>query len=175
MQTSLNALLQRHEVLRTSYTTVAGVPVQVIADASSLPLAVVDLHTADEQPSEEQLLALARQEAQHIFDLSVAPLLRVKLFRLHQEHHAQEHHALCLVMHHMIIDGWSTKFFIDDLVSFYESAKAGKPASLPPLPIQYADYAQWQRHWLTTQTMAVLSCRSAATIAGRTSTFGIAQ
>src|SRR5690606_39720012 len=92
---------------------------------------------------EKEARRLAEQEAQRPFSLAHGPLLRARLFRL-----AEDEHILMLVMHHIISDGWSSAVMVEELVRLYEAFGAGKPSPLPDLPIQYVDYAHWQRKWL---------------------------
>ncbi|NEQ20723.1 MAG: AMP-binding protein [Microcoleus sp. SIO2G3] len=139
LEQSLNEVVQRHEALRTSFKAVKGRPIQVIASNLSLTLPVVEFLGL----SETEALRLATQEAQQPFDLSSLPLLRPKLLRLNEEKH-----MLILSMHHIISDGWSIGILIRELAVLYEAFSTGKPSPLPNLPIQYADFAYWQRQCL---------------------------
>ncbi|HJX27374.1 MAG TPA: amino acid adenylation domain-containing protein, partial [Thermoanaerobaculia bacterium] len=134
---ALAAVAERHEVLRATFTEVAGQSVQEISAAARFPLAVVDL---TELPPAARPAEAARQafaEARHPFDLATGPLCRAALLRLE----ANEHLFL-LDLHHIVFDGWSTEVLLRDLGSLY----AGEP--LPPLPVQHADFAAWQRAWI---------------------------
>ncbi len=139
IEQSLNEVVKRHEALRTSFTAVKGRPVQVIAPSLTLTLPVVEVPGL----SEAEALHLATQEAQQPFDLSSLPLLRSKLLRLNEDKH-----MLILSIHHIISDGWSIGILIRELAVLYEALSSGKPSPLPNLPIQYADFAYWQRQCL---------------------------
>jgi amino acid adenylation domain-containing protein len=143
MQQSLDAIVQRHEILRTTFVARGGQPLQVIAPAGPCALPLLELTALPEAEREEVAHALARTESQRPFDLSQGPLLRTTLLRL-----GECEHALLLSLHHIVADGWSLGIFLRELAVCYRAASAGVPASLPPLPIQYADFALWQRQWL---------------------------
>jgi amino acid adenylation domain-containing protein/non-ribosomal peptide synthase protein (TIGR01720 family) len=143
-----NEIVRRHEVLRTSFPIREGVPVQQIGDPTQLSLRVTNLdHLATEQ-TEAASLGLVSKEAQQPFDLSCGPLLRLSLLRL-----ARDHHLLLWNMHHIIVDGWSFGVIVRELAALYEAFLAGGSSPLAPLPIQYADYALWQRKWLKGETL----------------------
>ena len=139
LKQSLNEVVGRHEGLRTSFSAVQGRPIQVIAPTLKLTLPVVDLPSANI----ESALCMATEFAQQPFDLSQAPLLRAKLLRL-----TQQEHMLLLVMHHIISDGWSIGIFIQELAEIYKAFSHSLPSPLPEPPIQYADFAYWQKQWL---------------------------
>ena len=141
LEQSLNAIAQRHESLRTSFTTVNGQPLQFIHPKLDLRLKIVDLTTIENPKSKIQNLIL--EEAQRLFALDAAPLLRVTLLQL-----SETDNVLLLTMHHIISDGWSMGVLVQEIAALYEAYCAGKPAPLPELPIQYADFAVWQRQWL---------------------------
>jgi hypothetical protein len=142
-QRSFEALTQRHEILRTTFRELDGHPVQVIATSQYIQLPVIDLSSIDSKRRDDIALYLAQQEARHPFDLTTGPLLRASLLRL-----AEQDHVLLLTLHHILSDGWSQGLLVRDLSALYRFEITGKPASLPTLPIQYADYALWQRQWL---------------------------
>ncbi|MBW4575234.1 MAG: amino acid adenylation domain-containing protein [Aphanothece sp. CMT-3BRIN-NPC111] len=139
LEQSFNEVVRRHEILRTSFATVEGRPIQVISPTCNLQLPVIELDS--EQETEVQRLAKA--EALKPFDLAYPPLLRVTLLRLNSTDH-----VLLLTMHHIVSDGWSMGVLIQELATLYEALSAGKPSPLPELSIQYADFAVWQRQWL---------------------------
>ncbi|GAB1543385.1 hypothetical protein NUACC21_60590 [Scytonema sp. NUACC21] len=143
LQQSFNEILQRHEALQTTFATVEGQPVQVITSKQTLALPVVDLQDLPKTEREAQALQLATEEAQQPFNLAQDLLLRAKLLRLDKDDY-----VLLLTMHHIVCDGWSVKVLIRELTALYEAFAAGKPSPLPKLPIQYADFALWQRQWL---------------------------
>jgi hypothetical protein len=140
---SLNDIITRHEVLRTTFTTVAGQPVQMIAQALHMPLPVQDLCALPQAEREVTAHQLARAAALYPFDLEKGPLLNLRLLRL-----GEQEHILLLTIHHIISDGWSREILLDELVALYEAFCQGKPSPLPDLPIQFADYAHWQCRWL---------------------------
>jgi amino acid adenylation domain-containing protein len=143
LRRSLNEIVRRHEALRTCFSVVDGQPVQVIAPVLELELAVADLGGIAEGERESEALRLAGAEAQRPFDLATGPLLRASLLQL-----ADADYVLLLVMHHIVTDGWSMGVFFRELTDLYGAFVMGRPSPLPPLPIQYADYAVWQRQWL---------------------------
>ena len=141
---SVNAVIERHETLRTSFTTIKGEPKQVVSPKLTLITTVVDLQTDRKREEETTLInQFAREEAQTPFNLSQAPLLRVKLLCL-----SEIESVVLLTMHHIVSDGWSMGILIRELATLYEAFSRGKPSPLPELPIQYGDYALWQRQYL---------------------------
>lgn len=143
LEQSLSALMQRHEILRTCFRVVDDEAVQVIRPVSAWVLPVRDLRhlPASERLGETQRLANADMETH--FDLETAPLMRAQLLRLDEDWH-----VLLLVMHHIIVDGWSMGIFTDELAMCYQAFRQQQSPVLPPLKLQYADYAHWQRQWL---------------------------
>ena len=140
---ALNVLVARHESLRTSFETVDGHPRMVIAPKVELALPVVDLSQLAASERQTRVQQLATAEAQLPFDLSRGPLCRVTLLRL-----GAEEHVVLLTTHHIISDGWSQAVFFKELSEVYEDCINERACSLPELPIQYADFAVWQRQWL---------------------------
>lgn len=140
LESSLNHLIERHEVLRTSYVEFDGEPIRIIDETVVSPLLVTNL----ESQAEESRLDLARRliaaEVAKPIDLSEPPLLRFRLFRLNPHEH-----VLAVLAHHIVCDDWSLEIMIRELAMLYGSA--GKPV-LDELPIQYADYAAWEREYL---------------------------
>lgn len=134
---AIESIIQRHETLRTSFGVVDGKPVQFIAPTVDFTLPILDLQTLTEWEQENELQRLITAEYTESFDLSKAPLFRVKLIRLESDYH-----VLLLTMHHIISDAWSVGILFKELSSLY----AASP--LPDLPIQYVDYAYWKRQWL---------------------------
>lgn len=143
LEQSVNEVVRRHEALRTSFVAVEGQPVQVINPALTLTVPVVDLRSLSPAEQDVAIRQLVSEEDQKPFDLTCCPLLRVTVLRLN----ATEH-ILLLTMHHIISDGWSMGALLRELVTLYEAFCAGQPSPLPDLPIQYADFAMWQRQWL---------------------------
>ena len=143
LRKSIEAIVSRHEVLRTSFPDADGVPYQAISLATepgSWEWKEVDVEGPG---SEEELEELLRTEAWRPFDLRAGPLLRAGLFR-----RGKDDHVLLVVTHHTVSDGWSGAVFLRELSALYLAFLAGEPSPLPPLPIQYADYSIWQQEWL---------------------------
>jgi amino acid adenylation domain-containing protein len=147
---SLNEIVRRHEVLRTTFVTFDSLPTQKIVPSLNLALPIIDL--SEDVGREEQARRLATQEAQRSFDLAQGPLMRATLLKL-----TDRAHILLLTMHHIVADGWSTGVFIRELGQLYKAFKNRQPASLPELSVQYADYAAWQREWLREERLEALS------------------
>ncbi|MDF5719764.1 MAG: amino acid adenylation domain-containing protein [Rhizonema sp. PD37] len=143
LEQSLNEIVRRHESLRTTFETVEGQPIQVIAPGLTLTLPVVNLCHLPETEQQAQVQRLAIEEIQQPFNLEHAPLLRVKLLQLNDQEH-----LLLFIIHHIVSDGWSLRVLIRELADIYQAFCAGKPSPLPELPIQYADFAVWQHQWL---------------------------
>ncbi|PTL74997.1 non-ribosomal peptide synthetase [Vitiosangium sp. GDMCC 1.1324] len=143
LERSFNALVIRHESLRTTFQQGGTEAVQVLAPEAVMPLAVVDLSGIPEGPREEALQRWMGEESLRPFDLTRGPLLRVSLLKS-----GEAEHVLVLVMHHIVSDGWSMGVLIRELKALYGAFVVGKESPLRALPIQYADYAKWQREWL---------------------------
>ena len=144
LQATLDRVLARHESLRTRFASVDGVPRQVIAPADiGLALQVSDLGGLAEPARSEALAAAARDALEQPFDLATGPLIRGALLRL-----ADDDHVLLLTQHHIVSDGWSIGVLIGEVSALYGAFCRGEADPLPPLPLQYADYAAWQRDWL---------------------------
>ncbi|MCY7322472.1 MAG: condensation domain-containing protein, partial [Phormidesmis sp. CAN_BIN36] len=143
LERSVQAVVQRHEVLRAKFPSVAGQPTQVIDPHVTLTLPVTDLQHLPELERDREAVRLATEEAHRPFDLENGPILRVLLLVL-----SPQEHLFVWNMHCMICDGASSDVFYQDLVAFYTAFSAGQPDPLAPLPIQYADFAHWQRQWL---------------------------
>jgi amino acid adenylation domain-containing protein len=144
LEFSLNGIIRRHEALRTTFATVAGEPMQVISNAWNLHLDVEDISSLSEAERTLEVERRAEAESRQGFDLGEGPLLRLKLLRL-----AADEHLLLLTMHQIIADGWSMGILVREVVALYEAHRKGVSAVLPELPIQYADYAVWQREYLS--------------------------
>jgi aspartate racemase len=140
LEKSLIEIVRRHESLRTTFPAVNGRPKQVISPTVDLTLRSDDLRKLPELERKAQVQRRAIEEARRPFDLARGPLLRVKLLRL-----AEEEHVLFLTVHHIVFDVWSVGVLRRELAALYEAFSKGKPSPLPELPIQYADFAHWQR------------------------------
>nr|BDT34839.1 non-ribosomal peptide synthetase [Myxococcus sp. MH1] len=141
LRRTFEALVVRHESLRTTFPMEQGQPLQLIAPQVTLPLSVVDLRALPTR--EAEATRLAREEALRPFDLTKGPLLRTTLLQL-----GEQEHILLLTMHHIVSDGWSMGVLVRELGALYEGFASGHGVTLPPLPMQYADFALWQRDWL---------------------------
>src|SRR6185369_14783161 len=143
LERAISEVVRRHETLRTSFVEEEGTARQVIAAAEVLALPVVELSQLPEAEQEAEVQRLAAVESTQAFDLAQGPLWRVQLLRLS----AAEHVLLC-TMHHIVSDGWSMEILVREVSALYEAYAAGRAPALAELPIQYADYAVWQREWL---------------------------
>jgi amino acid adenylation domain-containing protein len=143
LQNSFTELVRRHEILRTTFQSVAGVPVQVIAPPSTFPLPIIDLSSLSAEDQEQETSRLKKEDSRWPFDLAEGPLLAAKLLKYHDEHY-----LLLLAFHHIVMDDWSRKIFYQEMDALYTAFSRGLPSPLPDLTIQYADFAVWQREWL---------------------------
>jgi amino acid adenylation domain-containing protein len=143
LQRSIAEILRRHEALRTTFAVIDDRPVQVVNKNAIFKLRVNDLRELDESQRRLRVNALAEEDARRRFDLTKGPLLRANLLRL-----GETEHVLLMTIHHIISDGWSVGVFLRELAALYEAYTAGRPSPLRELPIQYADFAGWQRSWL---------------------------
>jgi amino acid adenylation domain-containing protein len=140
---SFNQVVARQEALRTTFPFVDGRPVQMIHPPASLEFPSVDLSSLSSADRDREVDQLSRVEFQRSFDLAAGPLLRVKLLKL-----GETEHILLLTMHHIVSDGWSLGVLVRELTASYRAFCAGTPVDPPALPVQYADFAAWQREWL---------------------------
>ena len=140
---ALNEVVARHEALRTTISLVDGEPVQVVAGNLQIPVQSVDLRGLSDSGRSAEIERLTYAEYERPFDLKQGPLLRVVLLLLREEES-----LLLVVTHHIVSDGWSLGIFRRELLNLYDSYVQGTPSTLLPLPIQYPDYAMWQREWL---------------------------
>ncbi|MET3052183.1 amino acid adenylation domain-containing protein [Pseudomonas alkylphenolica] len=140
LQAALQQVIQRHDILRTRFEEIDGLPMQVLEPQAYLQLQREDLSALGTEERDTQLQQRLLAEAAKPFDLSGAPLIRASLIRL-----AQDRHVLLLNMHHIVSDAWSNPILMQDLASAYRSALQGDSQALPRPAIQYADYARWQR------------------------------
>lgn len=143
LEQAIREIVQRHEVLRTSFSVVDESPIQVIHAHPQLKMQVLDWRQVPEEHQLNKARQLAIEELQQPFDLSKPPLLRVKLLQL-----AEQSHLLLLVIHHIVCDGWSMDIFRRELFALYTAFCIGESSALPELSLQYADFAHWQRQWL---------------------------
>src|SRR6266403_206571 len=143
LERTLNEIVRRHEVLRTSFASEGGVAKQIIAAEMELVLEVIELGELGAAERERETRRLAREEGRRPFDLSAGPLLRVKLLQL-----GAEEQVVLMTMHHIVSDGWSMGVLIAEVAALYEAYREGRESPLPELGIQYGDFAVWQRGWL---------------------------
>ena len=148
LERSINEIVRRHEVLRTTFAVEDGRRVQVIASQLTVPLRFEDLRGLAESEIESVARGHIQEEALHCFDLARGPLLRARVLRL-----AAQEHLLFITMHQVICDGWSLGVLVEELALLYDAYSAGRAVPLAPLPIQYADFARWQRQWRSNPAM----------------------
>lgn len=149
LQKALDALVRRHEILRTTFVDVDGEPRQMVAPDGRFPLKSFDLSGYEQTEMEAQLRRHETEETYGRFELSAGPLARGRLLRL-----SLEEHVLLVTMHHIIADGWSKGVFLGELSELYGAFREGLPDPLEPLPLQYADYACWQQQWLQDEKLS---------------------
>jgi amino acid adenylation domain-containing protein len=145
LQATLDWMIKRHEILRTYFVFQGEQPVQVIAPSVNVVFERIDLTGADAQTKVSEWV---NRESARPFDLSVLPLLRAAVLDL-----GNDKNILCITMHHIITDAWATGLFLQEFQSVYESFSQGQEPQFPPPVIQYADFAAWQRKWLTGQVL----------------------
>lgn len=143
LEQSFNAIVQRHEALRTTFKIVDGQPVQIIAPSLILKLQLLELSELSEAKQKAEVQRISIEQLKRPFDLIQGPLLRVTLLKL-----SKQSHVLLLTMHHIIVDFWSFGLIIHELSVLHQAFSTGKYVSLPELPIQYVDFAIWQRQQL---------------------------
>jgi amino acid adenylation domain-containing protein len=147
LQRSLNEMARRHEVLRTTFQEVDGKPLQIISPLAEIPLRLVDL--SDIREPDREARRLIKNDSRRPFSLAEGPLIRISLMLI-----APDEYVLLVNQHHIISDAWSTALLIQEVASLYESFSHGRPAQLPELPLQYADYAHWQQNLLQNGVLA---------------------
>ncbi len=146
---TLDEMIRRHEALRTTFAESAVGPVQVVGPRLALSLPVVDLRGLALDPREREAAAWSAAEAARPFDLARGPLLRMLLLRL-----SDREWSAAFSFHHIVGDGWSIEVLIREIAALYPAFSAGRPSPLPPLPLQYADFAAWQRRFLAGPVLA---------------------
>ena len=143
LESALNEIIRRHEALRTNFTQVDGKPVQIIHDHVQGHLSIVELPGLDHAEREDETLQRSRQDARRPFDLEHDGLLRIQILRFEPRYH-----VMLINMHHIVADGWSLGVIVKEMITLYIALARGEASPLAELPIQYADFAQWQRRWL---------------------------
>jgi amino acid adenylation domain-containing protein len=146
---SLRDLILRHEILRTTFPTRDGRPYQSIQTSMPIDVPLIDLTASAPDHRESEMRREAEAEARRPFDLTQGPLIRVRLLRL-----AAEEHVLLVTLHHIISDGWSLQVLLREAVELYSARLRGKSPELPELPVQYADFAVWQRAAINSEMLA---------------------
>jgi NRPS condensation-like uncharacterized protein len=146
LEKAFQAIIQRHEPLRTQFKLKDNQPIQAIASKVTFTLPVVNLQNLSH--SEQQVKHLLLEAVSEPFNLEAGSVLRVKLWQV-----KTEEYVLLLAIHHIAADGWSVGVLIDELSAYYRSFCTGTKADLPDLSIQYADFAVWQRQWLTNEVL----------------------
>ena len=142
LERSLDEIVRRHEILRTTFAVVKGRHLQVIAPQLTVPLTFDDLHGLPKSEKATVGRQLVQEEALHSFNLAQGPLLRARLMRM-----GEREHLLLVTIHQVIGDGWSLGVLVNEIAALYDAFSAGEASPLPPLSIQYADFAHWQRNW----------------------------
>jgi acyl-CoA synthetase (AMP-forming)/AMP-acid ligase II len=142
LERSINEIVRRHEILRTTFAVIDGRHLQVIAPDLSVPLAFDDLHALPKSRRQTVGHQLLQDELLHSFDLARGPLFRARLVRM-----AEQEHLLVLSTHQVLSDGWSFGVLANELAALYDAFSSGAESPLAPLPIQFADFALWQRRW----------------------------
>ncbi len=148
LEKSFNEVIKRHEVLRTTFSEEKGEPHQIIQEQLHVPLERIDLRQLPAQDREKEFLRLAVEESLKPFNLTTGPLLRVTLIEM-----ADKDYGLFVTMHHIVSDNWSTGLFVHEIMEFYKAIVQNRPPRLQPLTVQYADFAAWQRKWLSGKTL----------------------
>ncbi|WP_164021359.1 non-ribosomal peptide synthetase, partial [Pyxidicoccus trucidator] len=146
MERAFTELVRRHEALRTHFRDEGGTPVQVISPPAPFHLPVVDLSSHEDREAEAR--RRLNEDGARPFDLGRGPLMRASIFRL-----SEQRHVLLLNMHHIVSDGWSSNVLVREMATLYQAIVSGRPALLPAMPVQYADYAVWQRSWLRDEAL----------------------
>lgn len=149
LQKAFDHLVDRHEALRTTFDLRNGQPVQIISGHQSIPFRQIEITHLPEAEQQDHLRHLLLQQTLQPFDLKKGPLLRISLIRM-----AADNHVLMIAMHHIVSDAWSMNILVREIVALYEAYSSGKEPDLPPLPVQYADFAVWQRNWLQGELLA---------------------
>lgn len=148
LQRSLDEIVRRHEALRTTFASHDGQPIQCIREQLQVPLVLTEALDLTGEQQEQQIAHFIQQETQTPFDLVNGPLLRMNLLRL-----ATHEHIIVIVLHHIIADFWSVSLFFEELIGLYKAYGTGGPSPLADLPVQYADYAYWQRTLLPDEVL----------------------
>ncbi len=148
LERGFREIAERHEILRTVFPVKDGRPAQVVLPAPAIPMQVRDLRKLGKAEKAAETRRIMREESQYPFDLAAGALMRATLLWVDEEEY-----VLLIILHHIIFDGWSIGIFVRELSALYRAFCAQEPSPLPQLAVQYADYACWQREWLSGQAM----------------------
>ena len=140
LEEAINVIIERHEILRTKFSEVEGEPVQVISTGMQLEIPLEDISNLPSEAQRERVRSELRAERKRPFSLEQGPLLRLKLFK-----YGEKRHMLLRTVHHILSDGWSERVFNRELMVLFEAYRQRRPDPLKPLPLQFADFALWQR------------------------------
>src|ERR1700687_4485410 len=149
LSSAVRAVIRRHESLRTIFESVDGAARQVVLSDVDVQVPILNLSDLPESEREREALRIASEEGKKPFDLTRGPLLRTALLQL-----SRDQYLLVLAMHHIITDGWSISILFRELAHCYEAYTSGREPQLPELPIQYVEYAQWQREYIAVELLA---------------------
>src|ERR1700694_3305846 len=149
LTSAIGAVIRRHESLRTIFESVDGAARQVVLSDVEVQVPILNLSDLPESEREREALRIASEEGKRPFDLTRGPLLRTVLLQV-----SRDQYILVLAMHHIITDGWSISILFRELAHCYEAYASGREPELPELPIQYVEYAQWQREYITGEVLA---------------------
>ncbi len=139
LERAVQEIYQRHEILRTTFKVIDGVPCQIVPATATLKLSLFDLQEIEKEEQVNKVEHLISLEAKTPFNLSTDPLVRISLLKL-----AEKSHVLQITVHHIIADVWSIRIFIRELSQLYQAFCRDEPWPLPELPIQYGDFSEWQ-------------------------------
>ncbi|MEH1949611.1 MAG: SDR family NAD(P)-dependent oxidoreductase [Nostoc sp.] len=153
LERSINEIIRRHEILRTTFPVVEGQPVQVVALELTLPLKIINLQDLPPGEREAKALNISELQISHHFDLANGPLIKTTLLQL-----SSEEHWLLIPMHHIITDGWSIGIFLQELETLYNAFSNGLPSPLREVPFQYADFTLWQRQQFNEKVLEKQLC-----------------
>jgi len=148
LESALNGIIERHDVLRTTFSLIDGKPVQNILPELVISIPVIDLSKESKDVEKHDIEEMAINEARKSFDLSKGPLLRAQVIKL-----TDTNHVILFTLHHIVADGWSMQILVREMAAQYKAYLTNKPSLLSPLPIQYADFTIWQREWLQGQNL----------------------
>ena len=148
LQRSLDEVVRRHESLRTTFSCVQGEPMQIVACSQTVELECIELTASPDNERQTKTVRILETEAARPFDLERGPLLRAILIR-----QSEREQVLLLVMHHIITDGWSMSVLMHEVSTLYDCFHSNRPSSLRELPLQYADFSEWQRQWLSGEVL----------------------